>query len=399
MGVVAVGEAADEFIRLCETAGLLDLLVRRVRIAPAEVLADRAGEELVLLQHHGDRAAQRLDVIVAHVDAADLHAALRRVVQAWDQLHERRFADAGAADDAHGAAGGDMQVHVLEGILLCALAVLEAHVRELDGAVPDFGDGLVLHLEARLLDEHLDDTLHGLIGDGHHHIDHGDHHEAHEDLHAVGEHGGDLADVDKRAAARDNELRADHQHENHVEVHAQRHERVVERHDTFGFGEVLGDAAGGLAELLLLVVLAGEALHHAHRAHVFLNGLVHPVIAPEDRAEGRHGLAGDQQQTHDQHRHDHQEGRREAAAHAVGHDDGEHEHQRCAHRDTDRHHEGHLHIGDVRREAGHERGGGELVNVLKGEVLDALKHVVPDVFCKAGRGLGAGVARAAAAQK
>ena len=91
VGVVALREGADEVVRLRELAGVDELLVRRVLVAPAQVLLDRAGEQHVFLQHHRDRAAQRVEVVAAHVDAADLHGALLHVVQAGDELHKAGF--------------------------------------------------------------------------------------------------------------------------------------------------------------------------------------------------------------------------------------------------------------------------------------------------------------------
>ena len=92
MGVIAVGERADEVVRLREAAGLLKLRVRGVLIAPAEIFFDAAGKQLILLQHHAYGAAQRVEIVLAHVHAADLHAALRHVVEAGDELHKGRFA-------------------------------------------------------------------------------------------------------------------------------------------------------------------------------------------------------------------------------------------------------------------------------------------------------------------
>ena len=80
-------EGADKVVRLRELAGVDKLLIRCVFAAPAQVFLDRAGEQLVFLQNHRDRAAQRVEIVAAHIDAADLHAALRHVIQAGDELH------------------------------------------------------------------------------------------------------------------------------------------------------------------------------------------------------------------------------------------------------------------------------------------------------------------------
>ena len=52
IGVVAVGEGADKFVRLSELTDPDQLLVGGVRPAPAKVFLDGAGKQYVFLQHH-----------------------------------------------------------------------------------------------------------------------------------------------------------------------------------------------------------------------------------------------------------------------------------------------------------------------------------------------------------
>ena len=79
-GVVALGEAVDKLVGAGQVRGLADLLVGGVRIAPAQVLGDRAAKQHVFLQHHGDLVAQRVQVVIAHVHAAYAHGALGGVI-------------------------------------------------------------------------------------------------------------------------------------------------------------------------------------------------------------------------------------------------------------------------------------------------------------------------------
>ena len=399
MGVVAVGEGADKLVRLGEPAGLGQLLVGGVFIAPAQILGDRAREELVFLQHHRNSVSQRVQVVLTHVCAADLHAALRHVVEAGDELHQRRLARARAAQDADRRARGDNEVDVVEGVVFGAGGILEGHVREFDAAVLDLGHGMRGARERGHFHQHLADALGGLGGDGEHDVDHGQHHEAHEHLHAIVHHGGDLPHVDDRAARGHDDARAHREDEEHVEIHAKLHQRGVEGDDALGPGEVHADAVRRRAEFLLLVVLAGKALDHAHAAHVLLNGLVELVVLAEDGAEGGHGVLCDQNQPAHQHRHHHHEGEGQLAAHEEGHGDGEDEHQRGAHGDADEHHEGHLDVGHVGGHARHQRGGGKAVDVLEGKALHAGEHILAQIAGKAGGGVGAGLGRGRPAQK
>ena len=64
IGVIPVGEGADEFVRLREPARLDHLVIGGILVAPAQVILDGAGEENVLLQHHADFAAQGVKVVL-----------------------------------------------------------------------------------------------------------------------------------------------------------------------------------------------------------------------------------------------------------------------------------------------------------------------------------------------
>ena len=50
IGVIAVRHGGNEFIRTREHAGVTELLVRGVFVAPAEIFGDRTGKQLVFLQ-------------------------------------------------------------------------------------------------------------------------------------------------------------------------------------------------------------------------------------------------------------------------------------------------------------------------------------------------------------
>ena len=89
-GVVFIGELLDELVGLGQLAGFQHLGVGGVGVAPAQVVFDGAGEQHVLLQHHGHLVAQGFQVVLAHVHAAHLDAAFGHVIQAGDQLDQGR---------------------------------------------------------------------------------------------------------------------------------------------------------------------------------------------------------------------------------------------------------------------------------------------------------------------
>ena len=117
-------------VRADGARGRLDLLLRRVRAAEGDVVADRAAEQERLLRHDRPSAsAASAAVTVAQVVAVDQHAPRRRVVEARHQLGHRRLARARRADERDGLSRRDVQVHVAEGL---AGPVRERHVVELD---------------------------------------------------------------------------------------------------------------------------------------------------------------------------------------------------------------------------------------------------------------------------
>ncbi|CDD41178.1 uncharacterized protein BN642_00507 [Collinsella sp. CAG:398] len=340
IGVVLLREGLDELIGLGELAHLDELVVRGVRVAPAQVLLDGAAEEHVLLQHHGHVVAQELQIIVAHVDAAHLHGALGHVVQAADEVHERGFGRTGAAHDAQGLAALDVQVDLGEGAVLRLLGVVERDVVEVDRAVLHLGDGVGRVLDGGLGLDDLDDTLGALLRHDDHGEDHRYHHEGHEDHEAIGGERAELAHVEEGAAARDDEVAAELDDHDEHRVDGEVHHGGVEREDLLGAGEVAADILRGAAELLLFKVLAHVALHIAHAGDVFLDGLVQGIVLMEHRAENGVHRAHDFIQTEAEQGHDDHEHRGHGARHDEGHDDAADEQERAANGGADDHHVG-----------------------------------------------------------
>ena len=74
--LVAARQPVDEFLGAGEPRRPDDLVEGRVRLGGRDVLADRAAEQKILLQHDAKAAAEMAHVVFAHVDAVDLDQAL-----------------------------------------------------------------------------------------------------------------------------------------------------------------------------------------------------------------------------------------------------------------------------------------------------------------------------------
>ncbi len=84
------------------------------RAGRGHVVAQRQLEADEVLEHGGDARAPRREIELAKVDAVDLDRARLRIVQAAQQLGERRLAGAVLSDDGERRAGGNGEIEVLQ---------------------------------------------------------------------------------------------------------------------------------------------------------------------------------------------------------------------------------------------------------------------------------------------
>ncbi len=175
--VVALGQVLDEVVGTCQLGRGDDFGVAGLGASVADVVHHRVAKEETVLQHHADLPAQRVELNVAHVDAVDRHLAAGHVVEAGQQVDQRRLARARWPDDGDGLARCGHQVDALEhrfARLVFGHHLLEDHPPD-DGRhrlCVEFLDDL------RLLVEQVEDALgagnraldvgpeHGNLGDG-----------------------------------------------------------------------------------------------------------------------------------------------------------------------------------------------------------------------------------------
>ena len=98
--VVAARQALDELLGARELRGAHDVYEARIRPGHRDVVADRAGEEEVLLRHDADVLTQVHEIDLAQIHAVDLDHALIAGVQALQQAGDGGLARAAAPHDA-----------------------------------------------------------------------------------------------------------------------------------------------------------------------------------------------------------------------------------------------------------------------------------------------------------
>ena len=348
------------------------MLVRRVFVAPAEVIVNRAGEEHVVLQHDGNRVAQALHVVFAHVHAADAHLARRHVVQAGDEADEARLRGARAAHHADRLAGADVQVDIAEHRLAAALLIGECHVVEINGAVLHGFDRIFRAGDVRLLLEHLLDALRRRGGLRNHDEDHGEHHQAHQNVHHVGEQAGQFARG--QAGLPHDHLRAEPADGQNAGVDGELHDRHGERDDALGGDGVFEQRVRRAGEFFILVILADKRLAHADRADVFLHHAVHRVVLAEHQPEIFHRLGDEHENHHAQKRHRDQKHERKLRVDGKRHEQRDDQRHRRAGADLQNHLKSVLNIGDVGGQARDKPRGGEPVDVGEGIFLNPPEH-------------------------
>lgn len=388
VGVVLIGERLDEVVRAGEAADAAHFVVGRVLLAPAQVVLDGAGEQNVLLQDHGDLVAERFEVVVLDIDPADVHGALRRVVQARDEVDEGGFGSARTAQNADRLTRFDVQIDAGKRKLFRVFRIFETDVIEDDVAVFDLGDRVFGGNDAALFLQNRHDTFGGGTRDDHHD-------ENHRKLHDGGKNLRGVHDERRQIAARHGagnvvrlhrlprNDRREQEDEQESEPYAELHDRPVDRHDALGEGEVFADVLGSRLELFLFKVLAHEGFDDADALDVLADGAVHVVVLVEHLFKDGVRLQNDEHEHRGEHGHERQKYPRDGDVDRKGHDEREDEHERAADRHADDHHVRHLHVGHVRRLAGNQRRGGKAVDIRERIVLDRIVHILAQVLRKA----------------
>ena len=253
VGIQAVRHPLQKFISAGGAAGGPQGFVIGVGITPAQVVTDSAGEQQVLLQHNAHSIPQGSKVIPAHILPADLDGAGGSIVQAGDQLYQRCFCRAGAADNAHRCPGGNVQRNVGKGIPSRSGAVFEADVRKINAAVGNGGNGVSRGGQRGLLLQHGTDAPGAGQGAGKLQKHAGEHHDRVEHLQNIAQKGGQLAD---RHPVSQNKIAAVPHDADNGRVHNGLERGQVEH----GIPEGVGAGGGQLVidgfKLLILVIAA-----------------------------------------------------------------------------------------------------------------------------------------------
>ena len=190
--------AHDEVVRLGQPGGLLQLGLRGIGLADAQIVGDRAVEHGAVLEHHADVPSQRFQLDVAMVDPVDADHARLGVPHAVQQRQRGALAGAGRADEGHRRPGRHLQREMHQRGPLAVVG--EVDVVELDVAAGATEvDAVRLVRNGRLRIQHAEEVAQRR------HLEEDAADEARGLVHAPDQHGGEAHEAhdlaDRRLAA------------------------------------------------------------------------------------------------------------------------------------------------------------------------------------------------------
>ena len=89
--VIALGKPHDKGMGRCHLRRLNDLFIGGIKPSVADIFHDRSCEQVGILKHHGDMAAQLVPLNVADINAVDGDGPALDIVEAVDEVRDRRF--------------------------------------------------------------------------------------------------------------------------------------------------------------------------------------------------------------------------------------------------------------------------------------------------------------------
>ncbi|MNY13606.1 hypothetical protein D3C86_1467490 [compost metagenome] len=143
------GQRLDEAVQPCQARHFYNRLAAGIGHAVGQVVGQAAAKQHDVLADHGNAPAQRVEVKFAQVAAIQQNPPLLRVVEALQQVYQRRFARPRSAAQGDLAAIGHARLHPAQDGR--AVGVAEVHVVETQLTGAGHGHGLRRAADAGLL--------------------------------------------------------------------------------------------------------------------------------------------------------------------------------------------------------------------------------------------------------
>ena len=167
-----------------------------------------------------------------------------------------------------------MQVNVSQRELPALLGIFKGNMVEIHASVCHLLLTIFRGSQGAFVGQHLRDTLCALRCHGGHDEYHGEHHHTYQNLHAVGDQGRQLSGGQLRCAGVDDDPRAKVIYQEHGQIHAEHHGRIVEGKDFLNKGKILAYILCCPVKLLGFIGLADKGLYHTDTGYILLHGVV-----------------------------------------------------------------------------------------------------------------------------
>ena len=266
-----IRECLDEFIGACLSAGFFAFFLGCIRITPAEIVKNRAGEEDVLLQYNGYLTSECIKVILADVLAADIDGATFHIVETADQIDERRLRTSGSADNTDRLTGADGKVDIVKYRYFGIFGVAECHMIETDASVCDIKAWILWVVQSTFLIDDFCDTSCTGNTHGDHNEYHREHHQTHKNVHTVGKQCKKITGLKGGA---DHHMSTEPADQKNTAVYGKLHERRVPYDNRLGFKQHIVDVLAGLFKSAFFVIASYISFYNADRRYVFLNTFI-----------------------------------------------------------------------------------------------------------------------------
>ncbi len=310
LGVVAKRLCGDVIVNVGDLARLFDVLKRCVFVRVPQVLEYRAVEQVRLLRDNANLATQVCKVEAAHIDTCNGDAASCHIVEARDEVHDRRFARSARTDDCVHCTTRHLEAHIGQhepfGV------VSESHVIVANRLALDIGLLSILGRDDRVLAIEIVEDAHEQRKrprERHLQVEY----RLNRSVQSIDQrhHGGDSADRQRRIKLLDYQKPTGEVDEQRPELGEHPHRHTEQRPRTrFTHAEV-SNFFIHMLEFLVLAILAGEHLDEQRTAcrKRLVDDLVHLVgfglrlrSVLEPRTSG--GACGQDEQRQHGHAHD-----------------------------------------------------------------------------------------------
>ena len=317
-------------------ARLDNLLLGGVFIAPAQVFQNGTAEQNVVLQNHGHRVSQLIQLVFTNIVSADDYPTLDYVIKPWYKLNQRGLGRACSADNSHGLTGFNVKVNMANGAVHNIVVIAECYVLKYDRTVLGLQIGIGVFVSyVNLLVYNLNNSVTACLGVYKLNKRHGNHHQRHKYLTYIGNKAYELT---RLHVSHNNQVSAEPEYGNDTGVYNHLHNRHVYGNQLLRRSLHISYLGRGIVKLLVLVIFPYKRLDNSHAGKVLLNNAVKFVHLFQHKSELGNCELRHKRHHNDNNRHGKQKYKRQLCVNGHGHHKSHNKHYGGSNAHTQHHH-------------------------------------------------------------